>query len=85
VKERIATGSNSGCYIVKVKRGVGEEIRCQPMDAPGAAVDDVGLTKGRDCPPGFGVSGADSCTRTCKSNAECHGKHKCDPDAHQCM
>jgi hypothetical protein len=75
MKERITSGSKKGCYVVKAKHG--EEIRCPPMAAPPATLDTVGLTRGFDCPPGFAVSGSDSCSRTCTRDSDCHGKDKC--------
>ncbi len=69
------------CVTIVVKGG--EEDRCEPMAAPAATVDDVTLPRGRDCPPGFAVSGSDYCSRACKSDADCHNKHKC--RSGQCM
>jgi hypothetical protein len=83
VKSRIDSGSNKGCYIVKAKVG-GEEIRCPPMAAPGATVDTVETSSGTACPPGFAVSGSDSCSRTCVRKSDCHGKNICG-DSHQCV
>jgi len=81
VTRMITTGTTAGCAVVKTRNG--DEIRCPPAPAPAATVDEL-EPNGKSCPAGFEVSGANFCSRACKTNKDCHGKHVCG-DMKQCM
>ncbi len=81
----ITSGSTKGCYALKSKKDPTGTIRCPPLATPLASVDDLDVDPAHECPPGFAVSGARPCSRTCRRDSDCHGHDVCDPDAHQCM
>jgi len=80
--ERFKERNKEPTCVTIVVKGM-EEQRCQPMEPPPATVDDLAIPHARDCPPGFGVSGSRFCSRLCKTNADCHQKHKC--ESGQCV